>query len=186
MTGVLKWLGSWKELKYGPNIYRGACCSWQEHHMTNFDPNWCVMVLKWLGSWKEATEYTFCNNSTCIKDIGLKFWYNMGTYSGISDINFSWLSPLLWKLACFLCVLGGSWKETMITLFVITLLILGVQDWHFDTIWAPIVETFAMNFSALLALLWELLSFLCVSENTPNLLINGHNGLAGVQSVEKF
>ena len=96
-------------------------------------------------------------------------------------INFSWMSPLLQKLVCFLCVLGGSWKESMSTLFVITPLILDIQSWNFDSMWAPIVVISYMNFSMLLSILWELSPFLCVFENMQNLLIDGHNGPAGVQ-----
>ena len=82
--------GSWKELKYDPNIYRGAACSWQEHHMANFDLNWCTIVLKWLGSWKKATEYTFCNNITNTRGTELKFWYKVETYIGHLCCEFQW------------------------------------------------------------------------------------------------
>ena len=53
----------------------------------------------------------------------------------------------------------GSWndwgleRKLPITLFAITLLILGVQDWNFDTIWVPLVVTSDMNFSGVLPIL---------------------------------
>ena len=31
---------------------------------------------------KEAMEYTFCNNFANIMGTGIKFWHNVGTYSG--------------------------------------------------------------------------------------------------------
>ena len=31
---------------------------------------------------KGVTEYSFYNNFTNIRSTGLKFWYNMGSYSG--------------------------------------------------------------------------------------------------------
>ena len=39
---------------------------------------------------KEATEYTFCNNLPNITSTVLKFWYNMGTYSGHLWNEFQW------------------------------------------------------------------------------------------------
>ena len=169
MTGVLKGIEIW------PKHIQGAGCSWQEHCMINYDSNWCTMVLKWLGSWKEGAEYTFCNDVTNIRDTGLIFWHNMGTCNGH-----------LWYLYCGSYGTFGvfwleSWKKPLSTLFVITSLILGLQDWNFGIIWAPMVVTSGMHFSTLPPLLWELLPFLCVFENVPNLLIDGHNGLAGAQ-----
>ena len=48
------------------------------------------------------------------------------------------------------------------------------------------VVTSGMSFSVLLPLLWELLPFLSVFENVPNLLIDGDNGPSGAQQVGKF
>ena len=57
---------------------------------------------------------------------------------------------------------------------------------NFDTIWAPIVVTSDMSSSRLLPLLLKLLCFLCVFENAPNLVIDGHSGPAGIQWVVEF
>ena len=55
-----------------------------------------------------------------------------------------------------------------------------------DTMLAPIVFTSGVSFSRLPPLLWKLPCFLCVFDTRPNLLIDGHNGPAGAQWIEKF
>ena len=82
------------------------CC------MAKFDPNWSTMFLKWLGSWKEATRIHFFAITPLI--IGILGWNFDTIWAPIvvtSDVSFSRLPSLFWKLACFLCVLTGVLKE---------------------------------------------------------------------------
>ena len=134
-----------------------------------------VLILTQIdvqGSWNDwGLERRLLSTLFAITSLilGVQSWNFDRTWAPMvvtSFMNFSWLQTLLWKLACFMGVLRGSWKESTSMVFVTTLLILGVQGWNFDTIWPPVVVTSGMNFSALPPLLWELLPFLCVFENT--------------------
>ena len=115
---VLKWLGSWKDateytfantrsmgLKFWHNVDTYSShllyeCQWAAAFIVQVTTLLCVfeMVLNW------AVEYTFCDNFADTRDIGLKFWYNVGTYSGHLWCEFQWATTSIVEVIYAFCV----------------------------------------------------------------------------------
>ena len=75
--------------------------------LAQIDVQWskCEMVLK------EVTVASFYDNFTNIRNTGLKFWHNMGTYSGHLWSDFQQAAVSIVEVTLFLCVFEMVLKE---------------------------------------------------------------------------
>ena len=141
-----------------------------------------LMLNWWQGSWNDwGPERRLLSTWLAITSLilGVQGWNFDTIWAPVmvtSGMNFSWLLPLLWELACFLCfvrVLKGVSEYNFCNNFI-NIRSTRLKFWYN-------MGTYGMDFSILLPLLSELLPFLCVFGNAPKLLLSGHNGPAGAQ-----